>query len=219
MGDAIGLLSPNRAIQTGYQIPQLAGKVSFLARWLMSVAQSDDWGMIWSAYYPHVVSFSLEPYRTAWCYGSPGVARALWLAGQALGDLEIKQAAIHAIDACCRRPRERWRVTNAIFCHGLSGIVQILLRFYHDTGIKRFADFANLLVGDICNEFSIGLIYGFPNGRLSEEKRTQELLASEYSWQDSSAAFLLQGSAGIVLVLLAASHQVYPDWDSLFGLS
>jgi len=144
-----------KGTMSGVQNPRLKGVVRRLSQWLMSQSQHDDWGITWPAALPRssALHSNLPPARTAWCYGPPGVARALWLAAQSLQDLEIRQVAIQAMEACCQRPRDAWRTTESTFCHGLSGIAQILLRFFHDTGISKFSELANVLVRDICNEY------------------------------------------------------------------
>jgi len=40
-----------------------------------------------------------RPARAAWCYGSPGISPALWLAGEALDDPRLPEPAVSSIEA------------------------------------------------------------------------------------------------------------------------
>lgn len=61
--------------------------------------------------------------RDAWCYGTPGISRALALAAQALDDQQLHAAARRAIDALVNRSPHRWDVDGPALCHGHAGIV------------------------------------------------------------------------------------------------
>lgn len=188
---------------SGVRNPRLKEAVRSLADWLLAVGQYDEWGVVWPAFLPRTPGSPSQslPARTAWCYGSPGVGRALWLAAAALEDAELGQTAVHIMETCCQRPRDTWRAATPLFCHGLSGVAHILLRFFHDTGSERFAEYATPLIRDICSAYEGNLAYGFRD----------EIGAS--------SSGLLEGAGGVVLVLLAASTESMPEWDKAFGLS
>lgn len=62
--------------------------------------------------------------RDAWCYGSPGISRALTAASRALHDPRPAQAANTAISALSARPAHRWDTEGPALCHGTAGILQ-----------------------------------------------------------------------------------------------
>ncbi|RJL23218.1 lanthionine synthetase C family protein [Bailinhaonella thermotolerans] len=63
------------------------------------------------------------PQRPSWCYGTPGIARALQLAGTALAD-QVRQArAEHALAACLADAGQRAQLADASLCHGWAGTV------------------------------------------------------------------------------------------------
>src|SRR5207253_2631831 len=103
-----------------------------IAGWLTEQRLEDEWGITW----PDVAPLGDEkpaPARSAWCYGAPGVARALWLAGEALGERSHRELAVEAMAAVYRRPMATRRIDSPTFCHGVAGLLQITLRFLQDT--------------------------------------------------------------------------------------
>ncbi|WP_277752743.1 lanthionine synthetase LanC family protein [Streptomyces sp. L2] len=86
-----------------------------------------------------------SPARSAWCYGAPGVAHALWLAGTALGDHDLHDVATEAMAAVLRRPAHMRFIDSPTFCHGVAGLLQIVLRFAHATRLPFLHDAADHL--------------------------------------------------------------------------
>jgi hypothetical protein len=63
--------------------------------------------------------------REAWCYGTPGVARTLYLAGRALNDQDTIDFATDAFVSIFGRPYEQWNLVGPTFCHGVAGTLVI----------------------------------------------------------------------------------------------
>jgi hypothetical protein len=74
-----------------------------------------------------------SPGRPTWCYGTPGIARALQLAGLATGDTARQHAAEQALTACLTDPAQLGRLTDAGLCHGWAGLYQTTTRAAADT--------------------------------------------------------------------------------------
>ena len=143
--------------------------------------------------------------RAAWCYGAPGVARALWLSGQALEDNALCDLAVDAMAAVYRRPMADRQIDSPTFCHGVAGLLQVTLRFAQDTGQPLFRDAADVLCRQVLSEFSPDHALGFCS------------IEPEGNRVDHCG--LLDGAAGVAMVLLAASTEQAPDWDRVFLLS
>jgi hypothetical protein len=62
--------------------------------------------------------------RDAWCYGAPGISRALILAGRALTDPRLITAGNAAIASLSDRPTDLWDVQGPTLCHGYAGVLQ-----------------------------------------------------------------------------------------------
>ena len=190
----------------GVERPGLREAIRRLADWIVAQQYEDDWGANWPyAVPPDGIQSPESSTRSAWCYGSPGVARALWLAGCALQDGELQDVAIEALRAVRRRPIKIRRIDAPILCHGVAGLLQIVLRFANDTGQHFFVEMATELTQQLLGLFEPDSLAGFrdiePDGRKVDNPG------------------LLEGAVGAALTLLAAATDVEPAWDRMFLLS
>ena len=180
--------------------------IASFAHWLNSHKQYDRWGVNWPAVCgPQKHSDSHTLSRAAWCYGAPGISRALWMTGLALDDEELKSIALEAMQAVCLRPRRFWGSDPANLCHGLAGVLIIALRFYNETRMDIFRQLATSLVHDLAAEFDSQLQYGFLNKGMNEK-------------MESTPTFLM-GSGGVCLALASSISSVPPDWDAVLAIS
>ena len=108
------------------------------AAWLVRHRSADPFGANWPTVVPHEPggqsAGTSRLQSGGWCYGAPGVARAVWLAARALGDHALGELAIEAMAAVYQRPVEERRIDSPTFCHGVAGLLQVTLRFAHETG-------------------------------------------------------------------------------------
>ena len=180
-----------------------------VVQWLRRHRVDDTWGVNWPAVVPldrnGAPGAAEQPSRSAWCYGSPGIARALWLAGEALSRPEYSQLAIAAMKAVYRRPLQQRRIDSPTFCHGVAGLLQITLRFAHDTGLPLFVDATRRLGEQLLSMHDPASLLGYDS--------------LEPEGQRVAQPGLLDGAAGVALVLLAAATDVEPVWDRLFLLA
>jgi lantibiotic modifying enzyme len=199
------------ALRDGIEVPGQAAAVRGMAEWLAAHRRDDPWGVNWPAAVPVTPertvapSAMVPPTRTAWCYGSPGVARALWLAGEALGDADMRQLAIEAMLAAGRRPDAHRNIESPTFCHGQAGLLQVTLRFAQDTGLPAFRDAADALAGQLLAAY--------------QPERTVGFVSLEPGGNPVDRPGLLDGAAGVAMVLLAAATGVEPVWDRVFLLA
>jgi hypothetical protein len=88
------------------------------------------------------------PGRPSWCYGTPGIARALQLAAIATND-PIRQAAAEYALAKSLQPQRLAQLTTGGLCHGLAGTYQTAIRAVADAITPdiaiRLPDLASLL--------------------------------------------------------------------------
>ena len=145
------------------------------------------------------------PSRAAWCYGSPGVARSLSLAGQALDRPEYRDVAVSAMEAVFRRPLAARMIDSPTFCHGVAGLLAVTLRFARDTRSTIFAQESQKLVGQLLDAFQPDSLLGYRN--------------LEFGGNETDQPGLLDGAAGVSLVLLTAATGVEPTWDRAFLLA
>jgi hypothetical protein len=208
------------AVRAGVRVPRLEAAIISTARWLNENRVDDDWGINWSTAVPletcHTAGEgALRPgsalaapdgaSRCAWCYGSPGVARALWLAGDALDCDDYRDLSIAAMEAVFRRPISVRRIDSPTFCHGVAGLLSITMRFANSTGKAIFFEQSHALVQQLLDRYRPESMLGFRNLEVTDREIDQP--------------GLLDGAPGIALALLAAVTDVEPTWDRLFLLS
>jgi lantibiotic biosynthesis protein len=200
------------ALSHGIGVPGIEGAVDRVVGWLGGHRADDGWGVNW----PYAISLTQEglpdrsaamdgPSRAAWCYGAPGVARALWLAGVARGRPDWRNLAIEAMEAVYRRPIAARQIDSPTFCHGVAGLLQVTLRFANDTALPVFTDAAADLTDQLLSAYEPDSLLGYRN------------------WEPGGTRVdqpgLLDGAPGVLLALLAASNGVGPSWDRAFLLS
>ncbi|MEV5692219.1 lanthionine synthetase C family protein [Micromonospora globbae] len=66
------------------------------------------------------------PGRPSWCYGTPGIARALQLGGHALGQLDPLHLADNAIRATLAPGTPAAPLTDLSVCHGCAGLLHTM---------------------------------------------------------------------------------------------
>lgn len=101
--------------------------VARLAGWLLDVAHRDEWGTSWPAGVAGDERYP-SPRRASWCYAVPGIARALWPAGEALDEPAYRPAAQEAMDEL-PAAREAWGLDGLGVCHGLAGLMLLTASF------------------------------------------------------------------------------------------
>jgi hypothetical protein len=197
------------ALRHGIEVEGLEDVIEHVAAWLDHHRVDDAWGVNWPTVVPLApegMSTSSEgPSRAAWCYGSPGVARALWLAGEALDRPRYRDLAIEAMEAVYRRPIRERRIDSPTFCHGVAGLLQVTLRFACDAGLPLFAEAARTLSAQLLALYDPDSLLGY--------------YSLEPGGQRVDQPGLLDGAPGVVLVLLAAAMDTEPIWDRLFLLA
>ena len=189
----------------GVRTPQNASAIEATVTWLLEHQAADAWGPNWPLAVP-LPSAAAAPEpglsgsraaRAGWCYGSPGVTRAIWLAGIALDRADWCELAVAAMKAVYRRPADIRQITTPSLCHGTAGLLQVSLRFYHDTHDPDFADQVAVLTSELLEAFDPEQPFGFVNPERDD---------------DDNPGFL-DGAAGVAATLLAVATEVPPTWD------
>lgn len=150
----------------------------------------------------------LKKTRLAWCYGDLGISTALWQAGKALDFQEWMNKAeeILRFAAYHRRDLKDNLVVDAGLCHGTAGIAAVFYRMWWNTGnpvLKTATDYWIQQTLDMAH-YEYGLA-----GYLA--------LGPSHRWQKCDN--LLEGIAGIGLVLLYYLQNTKPIWDECLLIS
>lgn len=141
--------------------------------------------------------------RASWCYGTPGIAAALWQAGAFLGRTDVQVLAQESMIALCRTDPQGWGMKDAALCHGVSGNAAVLHLFAKWTGNAEIQQMADALFEFLVHAYDESAPFGYRMYALGG------VLVD--------CAGLLEGAAGIALALLAYSHDE-TGWMNALGM-
>ena len=210
------------AMQTGTEVAGLPAAVARTADWLAAHRTEDPSGPTW----PHAIGLSDHRPpgpggpapgpagpggpaerlgRSAWCYGGPGVAAALRLAGEALGHDGHRDLAVAALRAALARTDQGRAVGSPTFCHGQAGLLAVTASFARATGDPGFARAAAAMAARLLDRFDPAAPLGYRD--LEAGGRTVDQPG------------LLTGAPGVALALLGATSPAEPAWGRLFLLA
>jgi hypothetical protein len=199
----------------GVRCAGLEEAIDRLATWLIAHRLDDEWGLNWPTGIglmpPGDPAGRICPIDTStraqagWCYGSPGIARVLYFAGKCLQRHEYCDLGVQAVEAVLRRPLVARRIESPTFCHGVAGLLQIVLRFAHDTGSNVIQDGAGALTEQLLSLYEPETLLGFRS--------------VEFAGKRVDQPGLLDGAPGVALVLLGVACDTDPAWDRIFLLS
>lgn len=139
--------------------------------------------------------------RAAWCYGSPGVATSLYMAGVAMNSAKIRQEANNIMKDVYNSSMNSWLITSPMICHGFSGILNIVYR------LQEF-EFKN----DISHRIIKRIL------KMVDYDKEFCFLNIDMNKVNDSAGFLM-GSCGIALTLLSSISETEPTWDQVLLIS
>jgi hypothetical protein len=138
---------------------------------------------------------SRDPARPSWCYGTPGISRALQLAALARHDRQARQIAESAVLGSITDHRQLAQLNEVTLCHGWAGIL---------LACDRIA--ADAMTPDIGHQLPK------LHAQLDTHLVRQEI---------PKDAGLLQGNAGVLLTLHTLSTPRPPDlgWETCLLLN
>jgi hypothetical protein len=132
IGLAHGITGPLALLATAHRrsvtVPGQPEAIDRICRWLDTWQQGSGTTTWWPGHLSadeHSTGRPRQngPARPSWCYGTPGVARALQLAALALDDPARRRTAEDALYGCVTDPRQLAQITEPSLCHGWAGLV------------------------------------------------------------------------------------------------
>lgn len=197
------------ALKSGIKIPRQIKAMKTIIEWLKSkITKYED-----AYFFQPSISFdqqvnNLTPKaksflnREAWCYGTPGVARTLYLAGTVLNDTDTINFAAKAFLSIFERSYEDWKLAGPTFCHGTAGVLLITYLMAKDLGSSFLSSKVKDLQERILNSHDETFPFGFRDPDLSRD----------FSYHPLDKAGLLTGSIGVWLSLLTTQIEATPNW-------
>ena len=175
-------------------------------QWLLSQQREGPDGL----HFPYFAGKDAETTSAgpAWCYGVPGVAAAIHLAGRCTGETLWLEKALELARAAALVPVDP-RGMEPGLCHGAVGVAHLFNRLYQvsldpilETAAQSWFEAA------LCLRKSGEGIAGFPSAD-----------GNDGVGAGTDDASFLTGSAGIGLALLAAVTPIEPEWDAALLIS
>jgi lantibiotic biosynthesis protein len=192
------------AYRSGMRRDGLAEALARLTAWVVAHRMDDEWGPNWpSAVSTGPSAYAPRPCRGAWCYGAPGIAGALWLASEVLGDGKLADLAVEAVLAVHRRPAHVRNIDAPTVCHGMAGLLQVTRRLAAGTDDERLHQAGAHVAGSILDREEPDSIMGYRN-------------LEPGGWPVDHPG-LLDGSVGVLLALLDLTADT--GWDRVLLLS
>ncbi|GAA2607425.1 lanthionine synthetase C family protein [Streptomyces lienomycini] len=135
------------------------------------------------------------PGRPSWCYGTPGIARALQLAALALHDDTARRLAEHTALQAVTDPRQTTQITEASVCHGWAGLLLTADRIAAEAALPDLTD-------------ALPSLHAHLESRPVRHETTED-------------AGLLTGNTGVLLTLhtLHTARPVDPGWETCLLLN
>lgn len=209
LGLAHGICGPlallSLAWQAGQRVPRQDEAIVRIVDWLLAWRSDDEAGRFW----PDTLSLTdlaadpttLPRARSAWCYGAPGMARAIQLAGIALGRDDWTAVAVASTRGLLAHLDADHGLTDPALCHGWAGILHLTRLIGIDSGDPAVIGAAPRLVARILDRYDPAAPFGFR--------------ADRPGIGSVDVAGFLEGAAGIALALHSYVSGIRPvtGWD------
>lgn len=188
----------------------IEASISKIADWLISFSYTKNDSIIINTHIDFDttsgITNSNNDLKCGWCNGSPGIARAIFLAGKAIKNDVYTNFSISVFDSICTLPIDSLNLYSPTFCHGFSGLLHLYQLMYADTQKSTYRDFSISLTDKILLEYDFNSIFGFKN-------TVKDVLGD---FCRINTAGLLEGSVGVALTLLALNNPIKTNWNKLF---
>jgi hypothetical protein len=129
-----------------------------------------------------------------------------------VGNAGWEQTAVALACRAAERPASETGVVNANFCHGAAGLAHLYNRMYQATGEPTLLGAAVYWLERTLEFYRRARAAGASWVQGNWEPGRREL----WTW---TGVELVEGAAGVALVLLAAATSVEPTWDRMFLVS
>lgn len=210
LGLAHGVAGPltvlSLALRRGREVPGQRDAIARFAGWLAGWVLRDEAGSYWPCRVSWAEQVAAERpaaafSRSAWCYGAPGVAHALYQAGAALDVPQWQQLAINGLRDVLARNEAAWHLDGPTICHGYAGLLQVMWRVGMASGDAQLLAGCHRLTRSILGFADHDRAFVFPH--LVPDSPQGWRRASRHRRLD--VAGILEGAAGVACALLSVT--------------
>lgn len=191
----------------GLRVERQLEAIHRLSDWIKSKAFIKEESTHW----PYAVSLEEELsnqqtdhkiIKAGWCYGVPGIARTLYLAGQALNDPTLKLFSMDAMIQLLSRPPETWRLPGPCLCHGIAGLLTITEAMSKENEGQQLQSKIPELQSLLMQHYNKETTWGFIDVEAAVDHTGT---THHYKYHKVG---LLEGSTGVILSLLSPLDKV-----------
>jgi len=187
------------ALLNGIEQPEQRNAITCIADWIKGHRHEHQEHLFWGTHISFEEEFEiprskrcLSTRRSAWCYGTTGVARSLYLAGKAIKDPELKSYAMDSFCSIFQQTRQEWNLPSPTFCHGLTGLLMTTWMMLQDEPSIFLEEKVRLLREFLLESYREAYPFGFKNLEPCRKGGCSEV----------SQLSLIEGASGILLTLL-----------------
>ncbi|MFI0220382.1 lanthionine synthetase C family protein [Streptomyces lydicus] len=205
LGAAHGICGPLSllalAFLAGHRLPGHRDAIRRTADWIVGKTLTAGGAISWPARVAYeqetqTAELPTPPAQSGWCYGTAGIARALYLAGEVLEDQSLAELATTAIRVTTSMARVLPDLRGPTLCHGRAGVLLSAVRMAAATGDTRLWQETDGLARHLIDEFSPDEAhFGFRHHVVIDE-----------SLHHVDEPGLLEGAAGVALTLLTYAN-------------
>lgn len=215
-----GICSPLVAISLSYENNILVDGQEQIIRYLLNVLDKYKVKKSNCIFWNQVLSFDeynnfndknydVEP-RASWCYGTPGIARSIYISARAIGDdMYINLAKDSFYHLCKKKKCNEWDLNSPTICHGFSGMAIILKLMSYDENNEDYLPALQVLVNEIFNLYNKEYKYLFKNVEIEE--------FGDLRYEDNLD--ILTGSSGVILALMFMMDYEINDIFRILGIN
>jgi hypothetical protein len=194
----------------GIEVSDQSESMTIMADWLQSKRRKKGNCYFWE----HLIPFEAECapqekeshfQREAWCYGTPGVTRSLFLAGKALKNRALESFALESFSSLFLRESKSWGLSSPNICHGIGGLLLLTHLMANDTQDPILQSHSLSLEKELFSLYKSDYPFGFKDHSLTSSGSPIEV----------NNIGTLEGTSGILLVLLSLYSRRY-DWHLPF---
>lgn len=194
-------------VRVAGQDEAIARIMALLMRWRAEDSAGPYWPRWVTGDHLRDPAVTAERGPDAWCYGTAGVARTIYLAGLALARDDWQMQAHAVLDGAIAAASDRV-ISDHALCHGWSGLLHIAIRMWLDTGRAAYRNAVSMLADRVMSGYGSDLAFGFG-------------FPANLAGRTLDRPGLLDGAAGIALALSAHASGAAPatPWDSALLLA
>lgn len=145
--------------------------------------------------------------RASWCYGLPGIARAIYVTSRIINDKYGIELSLEALRRQAISDLDEYELNSPTICHGFSGVLIVNELMYRDTEEIIFKE-ANIKIAKrILEYYNKDNIIGFKN----IEVRNNEV-------EETDDIGFLSGVSGVLLALMYFINKNNTHWEKFLLL-